>query len=82
MTYDLVSQGILLYSTEDKEAALLEARKSNKKWLKYRQKCIDAGEDYANNAIEVYENGILIENEWGVVKAKQQEKDLEEIALE
>lgn len=64
--YDLVSQGILLETFDDKQKALEIAEKNNKKWLEYRQECMDNGEDYADNAVEVYEDGVLIADEYGL----------------
>lgn len=64
--YDLVSQGILLETFDNKQKALEIAEKNNKKWLEYRQECMDNGEDYADNAMEVYEDGVLIADEYGL----------------
>ena len=53
--YYLVTQGILVGETQDKEEAIREAVKNNISWMKYKQKCLDRGEDYADNEMFVYD---------------------------
>ena len=56
--YVLVSQGIEIYRTKDKNEALEIMEQGNKEWCKYRQKCIDNYEFYADNEIFIYEEEV------------------------
>lgn len=52
--YVLVSQGIKIHETYNKEEAYAIANKANSDWSKYVQDCIDNNEDYADNEVFVY----------------------------
>lgn len=65
--YVLVSQGIAIGWRSTKEEALLEAQKSNKWFLDYKQYCLDNYEPYADNAVYVFYQGELIADEYGEV---------------
>ena len=65
--YVLVSQGISIDWYFRKETALMMAEKSNKKWLDYKQRCLDNHVAYADNAVYVYYKGEMIANEWGEI---------------
>lgn len=49
--YILSSQGIKLFETEDRDAAIAYMTDANIKWAEYKQKCLDAGEPYADNKV-------------------------------
>ena len=66
--YILVSQGIVIDWYFLKETALIMAEKSNKRFLDYKQQCLDNGSPYADNAVHVFYNGEMIANEWGEVQ--------------
>lgn len=55
MKYVLVSQGIKIYETTNKEEAISLMKKANNDWIKYKQKCLDEGTRYADNEIEIFE---------------------------
>ncbi len=49
----LVSQGIEIFRTKNQEEAIGIVQKENDKWFKYKQKCLDNHEDYADNYIDL-----------------------------
>ena len=51
----LVSQGIEIYRTKDKEEAENIMKCENESFYNYVQECLDNGEPYADNEIEIYE---------------------------
>lgn len=53
--YVLVSQGIEIYRTTNREEAEKIMAESNQKWLDYRQRCYDEGERPADNEVFLYE---------------------------
>ena len=53
--YVLCSQGFPIDETDDREEAIDKALKSNDKWYDYKQKCLDEGEPYADNKVDVYD---------------------------
>ncbi len=53
--YVLVSQGIEIYRTTNKEEAVKIMEKGNKEWYEYVQRCLDNYEPYADNEIFLYE---------------------------
>lgn len=53
--YVLVSQGIEIYRTADKEEAEKMMNESNEKWRKYVEKCIENFEPYADNEVFLFE---------------------------
>ena len=53
--YILVSQGIKIYETFDKDEALRFMNENNKEFYDYKQKCLDQGERFADNKIFMYE---------------------------
>lgn len=53
--YVLVSQGIEIYRTTDKEEAERMMNESNDKYYEYLQRCADEGERPADNMIYLYE---------------------------
>lgn len=53
--YVLVSQGIKIFETYDKNEAIAMMYDGNDKWLDYKQKCLDSHEPYADNEIEMFE---------------------------
>lgn len=53
--YVLVSQGIEIYRTKDKEEAENIMKCENESFYNYVQECLDNGETYADNEIEIYE---------------------------
>lgn len=53
----LVSQGIEIYRTTDKEEAETVMNESNKSWHKYVERCIEEGERPADNEVFMYEEG-------------------------
>lgn len=55
MKYILVSQGIKIYETYDKQDALSKLYKMNNKWYDYKQNCLDNYEPYADNEVFMYE---------------------------
>lgn len=55
--YVLVSQGIEIYRTTDKEEADKMMNESNEQWHRYCQKCIENGDRPADNEVFMYEEG-------------------------
>lgn len=55
MQYVLVSQGLEIYRTFDRQEALRIKNDSNKKWLYYKQSCIERCEPYVDNEVFMYE---------------------------
>lgn len=53
--YVLVSQGIEIYRTTNKEEAEHMMNEANESWYEYRQECIDRHEAYADNEVFMYE---------------------------
>lgn len=53
--YVLVSQGIEIYRTFNKEEAEEMMNKSNKEWYEYRERCAEEGESPADNEVFMYE---------------------------
>ena len=53
--YVLVSQGIEIYRTTDKEEAKKMMNESNKSWREYVERCIEEGERPADNEVFMYE---------------------------
>ena len=53
----LVSQGVEIYRTSNKEEAEKMMQKSNEDYYNYCQKCYDAGEIPADNKVSMYEEG-------------------------
>lgn len=53
--YVLVSQGIKIFETYDKNKAIAMMYDGNDKWLDYKQECLDNHEPYADNEIEMFE---------------------------
>lgn len=53
--YVLVSQGIEIYRTTDKEEAEMMMNDDNEDWLEYVQRCVDNNEPYADNEVFMYE---------------------------
>lgn len=53
--YVLVSQGIKIFETYDKNEAIAMMCAGNDKWLDYKQECLDNHEPYADNEIEMFE---------------------------
>lgn len=53
--YVLVSQGIEIYRTKNKEKAEKIMNTENKLFYEYKQRCLDNHEPYANNEIEIFE---------------------------
>lgn len=53
--YVLVSQGIKIYETYDKNKAMAMMYNGNDKWSDYKQECLDNHEPYADNKIEMFE---------------------------
>ena len=51
----LVSQGIEIYRTTDKEEAETMMNESNKSWHDYVERCIKEGERPADNEVFMYE---------------------------
>lgn len=56
--YVLVSQGIEIYRTKDKNEANNIMEKNNEEWNEYRQNCIDNYEPYADNEIYICEEEV------------------------
>ena len=55
--YVLVSQGVEIYRTTDKEEAEQMKDESNKSWREYCQRCIEEYERPADNEVFMYEEG-------------------------
>lgn len=55
LKYVVVSQGIKIAEFFNKEVAEAIVKKENEKFYKYRQKCLDSGEIYADNELFLYE---------------------------
>lgn len=53
--YVLVSQGIEIYRTTDKEEAEKMMNESNESWREYVGRCIEEHEPYADNEVFMYE---------------------------
>ena len=53
--YVLVSQGIEIYRTKNKQEAKAVMKKSNQEWYKYCQECYDNNEVPADNEVFMYE---------------------------
>ena len=53
--YVLVSQGIEIYRTTDKEEAEMMMNDDNEDWLEYVQRCVDNNEPYTDNEVFMYE---------------------------
>ena len=53
--YVLVSQGIEIFRTKDKNEAERIQRENNEEWNKYDQKCLDKGDTPADNEVFLYE---------------------------
>ena len=56
--YVLVSQGVEIYRTKDKNEALEIMEQGNKEWCKYRQECYDNYEPCVDNEIFMYEEEV------------------------
>ena len=56
--YVLVSQGIEIYRTQDKEEAERMMNESNAEWRAYRQRCIEEYEKPADNEVFLYEEDV------------------------
>lgn len=56
--YVLVSQGIEIFRTEDKELAETMKNESNDEWYKYCQECADNHERAADNEVFMYEEEV------------------------
>lgn len=57
--YVLVSQGIEIYRTKDKNEALEIMEQGNKEWYEYCQECYDNHEPCADNEIFMCEVAII-----------------------
>lgn len=55
VTYVLVSQGIEIHRTTDKEEAERMMKDANTSWREYVERCIEEGEPYADNEVFMYE---------------------------
>lgn len=55
--YVLVSQGIEIYRTTDKEEAVKMMDESNRTWREYVARCIEEWERPADNEVFLYEEG-------------------------
>ena len=53
--YVLVSQGVEIFRTKDKNEAEKIQRENNEEWNKYVLKCLDIGVTPADNEIFLYE---------------------------
>ena len=53
--YVLVSQGVEIYRTPNKEDAELQMNQMNNDWCRYCQECYDVGEKSADNGVFMYE---------------------------
>ena len=53
--YVLVSHGIEIYRTTNKEEAEKMMEESNKSWREYVERCIEEHEPYADNEVFLYE---------------------------
>ena len=53
--YILVSQGVKIFETYDKQLAEKEMNNMNLSWHEYVQKCMDNFEPYADNEVFMYE---------------------------
>lgn len=69
--YVLVSQGIVIDWYYTKELALREARKSNERWLTYKQVCLENHVPYADNAVYVYYHSELIADPYGEINREE-----------
>lgn len=54
--FDIVSQGVLLFKTDDLEQAQSFAKQSNDAYNNYLQECRDNFEVAADNAVFVYDS--------------------------
>ena len=55
--YVLVSQGIEIYRTTDKDEVETMMNESNKSWRGYVERCIEESERPADNEVFMYEEG-------------------------
>lgn len=55
--YVLVSQGIEIYRTTNKEEAEKMMNENNKSWREYVARCIEESERPADNEVFMYEEG-------------------------
>lgn len=53
--YILVSQGIKIFETYDKQEAERMMHEANNEWYDYKQECLDNYEPYADNEVEMFE---------------------------
>ena len=53
--YILVSQGVEIFRTKDKNKAEKIQRENNEEWNKYFKECLDNGDTPADNEIFLYE---------------------------
>lgn len=53
--YVLVSQGIEIYRTSNRDEAVEQRDVSNEEWYEYVQRCLDNNEPYADNEVFLYE---------------------------
>ena len=56
--YVLVSQGIKIFETYDKQEAERIKEAENTRYYEYYQKCLDSGEEFADNEVFLYEEGV------------------------
>lgn len=56
--YVLVSQGIEIYRTTDKDEAIKMMNESNKSWRKYVERCIENWERPADNEVFMFEEEV------------------------
>ena len=56
--YVLVSQGVKIFETYDKQEAVRIKDAANSRYYKYLQKCLDIGEVPADNEVFLYEEGV------------------------
>ncbi len=58
--YVLLSQGIEIYRTKNKEEAEKIMNDENHDWYQYKQECLDNNESYADNSIEMFEEDLIV----------------------
>lgn len=56
--YVLISQGVEIYRTKVKQDAVDEMNKSNEKYYKYLQKCLDVGDLPVDNEVFLEEEDV------------------------
>lgn len=56
--YVLVSQGVKVFETYNKEEAERIKEAANSRYYKYLQKCFDTGVESADNEVFLYEEGV------------------------